>query len=173
MIIVLLGYMGSGKSSVGKELSKLLNLKFLDLDEVIVSNTGLSISEIFKAKGEIHFRKLETQTLAQIVASEEKCILSLGGGTPCYGNNMNLLNESTKVTSFYLKLSIQSLADRLIDELDHRPIIKHLTYKDQLTEYIAKHLFERHNFYEQASKMINCDQKLIKEVAAEIVAQLY
>lgn len=173
MIIVLLGYMGSGKSSVGRELANTLSYKFLDLDDVIEEGEGKSIPEIFSTQGEIYFRKKETQYLNQILEKEEHCVLSLGGGTPCYSNNMSTIGVADSTISFYLDLSISKLANRLVDEKDHRPVISHLQTIEELQEYIAKHLFERRPFYELANHKISVKEQTIKQLVEEILLKLF
>ena len=93
MIVVLMGYMGSGKSTIGKELATLLKYNFLDLDDYISEKENATISDIFKDKGEIYFRKKETEYLKEIINSYNDIVLALGGGTPCYGNNLKILND--------------------------------------------------------------------------------
>ena len=94
MKIVLLGYMASGKSSIGKKLAKILNVPFVDLDDLISEKEKLSIPEIFKTKGEIYFRKKEIENLENFF-QKDKFVLAVGGGTPCYGNNMDLINDNS------------------------------------------------------------------------------
>ncbi|MDR2121942.1 MAG: shikimate kinase, partial [Flavobacteriaceae bacterium] len=110
MIISLVGYMGSGKTTVGKRLSENLNLNFVDLDDYIVSNEKRSIKDIFSEKGEIYFRKIENSCL-DTVLNTDNIVLSPGGGTPVYYNNMELINS--KSISFYLKMSPAELTERL------------------------------------------------------------
>ncbi|QXP79399.1 MULTISPECIES: shikimate kinase [Winogradskyella] len=172
MIVVLIGYMGSGKSTLGKELARSLSYSFLDLDDYIAEKETASISEIFKSKGEIYFRKKETEYLIEVINSSENIVLALGGGTPCYSNNMPLLINNTNVKSFYLKLSIPLLVDRLFTEKEKRPLISHLTSKEDLTEFIGKHLFERSQYYSQSQYMINTDRKTQLEILDELKAQL-
>jgi len=171
MKIVLLGYMTSGKSSIGKQLSKNLSMKFLDLDDYIVEKEKMPITEIFSSKGEIYFRLIENTYLKEVLAKEEDFILSLGGGTPCYANNMEAINEG-KTKSVYLKATNQTLIDRLILKKSTRPIIANLS-DDQIPEFVAKHLFERRFYYEQAKYSINVDDKTIKQVSEEIEMLLY
>ena len=104
MIISLLGYMGSGKSHISKNLSQKINFKLIDLDQKISEQHGISIPEIFQTRGEIYFRKEEKRILEQLLNSEENLILSLGGGTPVYYNNMNIINEKSK--SIFLRASV-------------------------------------------------------------------
>lgn len=172
MIVALMGYMGSGKSTIGKNLATVLNYNFLDLDEYISEQENCSIPELFKNKGEIYFRKKETQYLNEVLSTKDNLVLALGGGTPCYGNNINILLDSSNVNLFYLKLSIPNLVLRLFKEKDSRPLISHLTTKEELTEFIGKHLFERTQHYNQASNIITTDNKSKKDILEEIVKAL-
>jgi len=165
MEIILVGYMGSGKSTIAQKLSEVLDLKMIDLDEYIVEKEGISIPEIFKKKGEIYFRKLETKTLEEIFKSEKNYVLSVGGGTPCYDNNINLITRYG--VSFYLKASLQTLNERLLKEKNSRPLIKNIRDQD-LLEFIAKHLFERNLYYEKTDHTIKIDGKDVKEIVEEI-----
>ena len=167
MKIVLLGYMASGKSSIGKELSENRILPFIDLDAYIESKEEMTINTIFKEKGEIYFRRMEHAYLKELLNSEASFVLSLGGGTPCYANNMELILNSTATTSIYLQASIPTLVARLIAGKEQRPLVKELG-DEKLTEYVAKHLFERRFFYEQAHNKLVIDQKKIVEIIAEI-----
>lgn len=167
MKIVLLGYMASGKSAVGKALSKKLNMDFIDLDAYIETKESASISEIFASKGEIYFRKVEGLYLNELLDTADNFILSLGGGTPCYGSNMQQI--LSKSESYYLKASINTIFERLKNETSERPLVATIG-TEKLPEYIAKHLFERAPFYEQASKIIPVDTKDIAEIVLEIKA---
>ena len=169
MEIILVGYMGSGKSTVARKLSDVLKLKMIDLDEYISNKEGLSIPELFKTKGEIYFRKLETQALKEIFASQKDYILSVGGGTPCYSNNIDLIIENEN--SFYLKASIQTLSERLLKEKHTRPLIQNINDQD-LNEFIAKHLFERNPFYERTNHTIKIDKKDVNEIVEEIILNM-
>jgi shikimate kinase len=164
-----MGYMGSGKTLVSKELSNLNNLKIFDLDTKISKQNNRSITEIFKEKGEIFFRKTEKEVLEKILSTEKNIILSLGGGTPCYYNNINRINEKT--ISVFLKTNVKTLAQRLSSEKDKRPLIQNISNED-LPEFIAKHLFERNPFYNQAKITINTDNLSTKEIAEEILTQI-
>lgn len=165
MKIVLLGYMASGKSAVGKILAKKMDLQFIDLDDFIEEKEQLSISEIFKTKGEIYFRRVEEIYLQELLNLSENFIISLGGGTPCYGNNMNLIHE--KAISFYLKASINTIFDRLKHETSQRPLVASVGL-EHLKEYIAKHLFERSNFYDKATFTVSVDGKNLNEIVEKI-----
>ena len=105
-VIVLIGYMGCGKSSVGKKLSQKLNVKFVDLDSVIEKKYSKSISQIFNDLGEIKFRSIENSELNSVLSNYKNCVLSLGGGTPCYHDNMSLiLSYTTNV--FFIDVNLK------------------------------------------------------------------
>ena len=161
--------MGSGKTLVSKELSVLNNFKIFDLDTEISKQNSRSITEIFKEKGEIFFRKTEKEVLEKILSTEKNIILSLGGGTPCYYNNIDSINEKT--ISVFLKTNVKTIAQRLSSEKDKRPLIQNISNED-LPEFIAKHLFERNPFYNQAKITINTDNLSAREIAEEILTQI-
>lgn len=169
MKIILIGYMGSGKSTVAKELAAALSLPFIDLDDYIVDKEKKSIKDIFEAKGEIYFRLQESKYLKEILEQETDAVLALGGGTPCYANNMELIKKESQ--SFYLKGGIATICNRLRSEKQQRPLIASLS-DEQLTEFIAKHLFERRNFYEQADQSISIDNKSIHELLQELLVKV-
>ncbi|SDL85120.1 shikimate kinase [Salinimicrobium catena] len=172
MKIILSGYMGSGKTAVGNELSQVTGLRFLDLDEEISRREGRNIPEIFKTSGEIYFRKKESEVLQELINSSEDLVLSLGGGTPCYGKNLQLLQEDYEVKLIYLKTSLEELTDRLFKEMEQRPLISHLDNRELLEDFIRKHLFERTYYYNQSDKIITTDGKTVKQVAGEILEDL-
>nr|WP_299175726.1 shikimate kinase [uncultured Allomuricauda sp.] len=166
MKVVLVGYMASGKSSIGRLLAEQLGIQFIDLDEYIEEQNQMSISDIFTDKGEIFFRRMEHQMLGQVLDENESVLLSTGGGTPCYSNNMNTIVKKSD-HSIYLQLPVSVLADRIGKEKDTRPLVSNLS-NDELPEFIGKHLFERRQFYSQAKHSINCDNKSLEEIVAEI-----
>ena len=131
--------MGSGKSTIGKRLSNKLNIPFIDLDQFIENQENETVKAIFDKKGELYFRKVERQALQHLIALESPAVISLGGGTPCYFDNMKDIVQS-KHNSIYLKASIPTLAARLKEEKALRPMIAHLTDDTALTEFIGKHL---------------------------------
>ena len=172
MKIFLLGYMGSGKSHIGKRLAEKINQKFIDFDEEIEKRENSTISEIFQKKGEIFFRKLERKVLEKMINLNEDAVISLGGGTPCYGDNMDLIKEAGDIVSFYLKLNVETLTERLEAEKEHRPMISHLEDKAKLEEFIRKHLFERGFYYNQSDYVLKCDNKSSDEIITEIQQKL-
>ncbi len=160
--IILLGYMGVGKTTIGKRLAEKIFFPFMDLDTFIEQKEGKKISQIFKDKGEIYFRKKEREYLTELLKSSSPMVLSLGGGTPCYGDAMQLVNEATQ-NVFFLQLSFQELTQRLLPQKDKRPLISHLQ-DDDLEDFIRKHLFDRNPFYMQAHNVINVSKKTIDEI---------
>ncbi len=164
--IILLGYMGSGKTVIGTLLAKQTNLQGLDLDQIIEKETGSSITSIFEQHGEIYFRKLEHRIFSDLMQSQQSFVLSLGGGTPCYAGNHEML-KGQGVVSVYLRTSIQELFRRLLPEQTHRPLIANME-ADEMKDFIAKSLFERSYFYNQAMHMVVTDGKTPQQVVSEI-----
>ena len=162
--------MGSGKTTIGKVLSKRLNSNFLDLDDYIEEAEGMSVREIFKNRGEVYFRKKETDYLREVLERDENIVLSVGGGTPCFGANMQLINDATP-NSIYIKTDLNVLCDRLSREKEERPLIANLAPED-FQEFIAKHLFERGFFYNQAHHTVHNHRKSITALVKEIVELL-
>lgn len=171
MIVVLLGYMGCGKSTVGQILADNIGTKFLDLDAYIEHQQQASISELFDAKGELFFRNIEAQAVKQLCNESDSLVLALGGGTPCYADTMQFLVNHLNVKTVYLNLSIKNLSDRLIHEKAKRPLIANLN-KEDIPEFIGKHLFERAFFYNQAELTIHTDNLAIEEILAKIQTEL-
>jgi shikimate kinase len=168
--IVLLGYMGCGKSTIANNLSEKTSLPFLDLDQYIEETTNMSIKELFEKRGEVHFRKLEHEAFVTLLEQEQTIILGLGGGTPCYANNHELL-QRPDVISIYLKASVATLFERLSRNKSKRPLIANLN-DAELNEFIAKHLFDRSYYYNQAQHKVTVDDKTVAETVESIVALL-
>ncbi len=163
MKVVLIGFMGSGKSKLGKKMARLLNLPFIDLDNFIEQKYKLSISEIFQEKGEEYFRQIESDTLKEIVHAEENFVLASGGGTPCFNDNMEFINSIS--TSIYLNVSEKILFGRLRANKSKRPLIANLS-DDELKAFIEKKLSERNKFYSQAQHLISVDNLTAKKIVA-------
>lgn len=170
MRIALLGYMGSGKSAVGNALAETLQIPFFDLDTQIEADLDATIREVFDTKGEIFFRKAESRVLNEFLALNPSFVLATGGGTPCYGENLKQLHDAGTIT-IYMQVGIPTLASRLRNEKEERPLIRHLSDAD-LIEFIGKHIFERSAFYNQAQRIINVGKKTIDEVVNTILADL-
>ena len=172
MRIVLVGYMGSGKSLVGELISEEFNFAFKDLDQEIEKRETRSISAIFENSGEIFFRKKEAEVLEDLLEIDEDFVLSLGGGTPCYGRNLDVIKSVNDVRMVYLKTSLEELQKRLNFERDKRPLLAHLNSPDALKDFIRKHLFERTYYYNQSHIIISTDAKTPSEIVAELKQQL-
>jgi shikimate kinase len=168
--IILLGYMGSGKSTIAIRLSKITDIPCIDLDKKIEERTDLSIDKIFKIHGEIYFRKLERDVFIELLNAPDNAIISLGGGTPCYANNHELL-KGDNIVSIYLKASVETLFERLASNKNKRPIIANKT-NEELKEFIAKHLFDRSFYYNQAQYKVRIDGKSKDETTQDILAIL-
>ncbi|MFV8374115.1 shikimate kinase [Flavobacterium sp. LB1P71] len=168
--IILLGYMGCGKSTIANKLSKNIEIPFVDLDKKIEEKVNLSINDIFEKHGEIYFRKLEHEVFIELLNSPDNLIIGLGGGTPCYANNHELL-KGDSVVSVYLKASIETLFDRLAHNKTKRPLIADKS-DEEMKEFIAKHLFDRSFYYNHAQHKVIVDDKTIDETVMDIVAIL-
>jgi shikimate kinase len=169
MNLVIMGYMGSGKSAVGRRLAELLQREFIDLDALIEQRLESTISEIFDQKGAVYFRKYESEILREICGRPGNVVIALGGGTPIYGDNLKWINDSDFNLSIYLKISIQPLVKRLWPERHHRPIIASLGTPEALEDFVRKHLFERTFAYMQAQLVFDVSALDLDSVAKEIL----
>lgn len=149
-IIYVIGFMGSGKTTIGRELALRLNWSFVDLDKKIEDHTKKTIPEIFSQNGEKYFREIESNVLKSL-SSVNKTIISTGGGTPCHDENMKLM-LSTGLT-VYLKLTPDELETRLQESRGGRPLIMDLD-KENLRIFIEKKLTEREKWYELSEIII-------------------
>ena len=169
--IILIGYMGSGKSAISKVLSEKLQINHIDLDTFIEREEKDTIADIFRKKGEIYFRKKETIHLKTLVNAPERIIIALGGGTPCFGENMKTITKNTNCKSFYLKARPQTLFERLKTEKKQRPLIRDIATQE-LKAFISKHLFERIPFYQKANYHIEVDNVSIEKISLKIIEKL-
>jgi len=165
MRIYLIGYMGSGKSTVGTGLAKALNLDFIDLDHYIESRNHRTIPDIFARDGEAEFRRLEQKALHE-VSEFENIVIATGGGAPCFFDNMEVIKRTGK--SLYLNGSPRILADRLMHSKTERPLIKGKT-EPELVAFIAETLAKRSEWYTQAESILNFDHDVS---TAEVLAAL-
>lgn len=146
-IIFLVGFMGCGKTTLGRKLANRLGYDFMDLDHVLEAQEGITIAEYFARFGEDAFRELESGVLKQ-TKYPENAIVSTGGGLPCFFNNMDWMNAHGK--TIYIKLSPKTLATRLENEKEERPLLRQ-HHGDALVAFIADKLTEREPFYSQAA----------------------
>ncbi|MFH1005316.1 MAG: shikimate kinase [Bacteroidota bacterium] len=166
MKLFLIGYMGSGKSSVGRRLSEKLKMDFIDFDDHIEKEYGKTITEIFDTEGEEKFRELEHQHLKTFL-KKNNIIVSLGGGTPCYHNNIELINENS--ISVYIEMSVDALVKRLAKAKNKRPLIRDMNEFD-LKFFIESNLKKRIPIYRKAHISINAEN-LSEEQLAEIIVK--
>ena len=163
--IVLIGFMGSGKTSVGTELSTLLEMDYIDTDDIIVEDSGISINEIFNAYGEAEFRKLERKTIEGL-GDIKNTIISCGGGVVLDPANIELLRDNGKIV--WLKVSPGEILNRLSND-DSRPLLKDSFTLKGLSEILKNRL----PLYENAGDIIiDTDKKNVREIAKEIIEKL-
>lgn len=166
MKIAFVGYMASGKSLWANCLADKLDVDCIDLDVFLETNfLHQSIAKFISEKGELAFRKLEKKALHEICMRQDDLILACGGGTPCYYNNMDLLNQF--FFTVFLNPSISVLVNRLKAQQNTRPLLSHLQ-TDELPEFVAKHLFERRHFYAQADAQLQKDAIELDDILALI-----
>lgn len=165
MRIYLIGYMGSGKSTVGKGLAKELSLQFIDLDSFIEERNHKTIPEIFASLGENGFRLLEQKALHE-VASFENIVIATGGGAPCFFDNMEVINKTG--ISVYLNGTPQILMDRLRHSKTDRPLINGKS-DPELLEFIHDTLEKRNQWYKQARVIIDFDRDLMVPEIIEVL----
>ncbi|HAA00442.1 MAG TPA: shikimate kinase [Flavobacteriales bacterium] len=155
MRLYLVGFMGSGKSTVAKLLAEDMNLTAFDLDQIIIEESGLPVSILFKQEGEQAFRIRESKLLDQWIKSNAHGVLATGGGTPCFLGNGRKMEMSGVM--IYLKTSADTLSRRLNDQMESRPLLAGLKGKE-LFSYIEHTLAQRSEFYERARIIVNADQ---------------
>ena len=169
--IVLLGYMGCGKTTISNKLEAILNLPKFELDQIIEKEYKMSISEIFNKKGQIEFRRIERIFLKKLLNNKDKSIISLGGGTPCYHDNMEIILKYSK-NVFFINTSPELLSERLFKQRSKRPIIESINSIIKLKEFISKHLFERIIFYNKANHIILDSNQGIDSTCNKIVEKI-
>jgi shikimate kinase len=152
MKIYLIGMPGSGKSTLGDELAKALNSKFVDLDEEIEKKAGKCIKNIFKEDGEEYFRETESNLLKYYSKSNAEFVMSTGGGAPCYHKGIHIMNDTG--VSIYLKISKQELYKRLNKGKESRPL---LAKRESLETSIENLIMERGVIYDQAKVIVESD----------------
>lgn len=157
--IILIGYMGAGKTTIGKALARELNLEFFDLDWYIEDRFRKKIPEIFATKGEEGFRELERRMLHE-VAEFEDVVISCGGGTPCFFDNMEYMNQ--QADTIYLCATPEVLKEHLLMGKSQRPLIEGKS-PDELEAYIKQSLEMRRAYYERAKRIVNIEVLHTKE----------
>jgi len=156
--IFLIGYMGVGKTTAGRELAKCMNLDFIDLDLFIQNRYNKAISCIFEEEGESGFRIIENKVLREI-AEFENVVIATGGGAPCFYDNMEIMNNAG--LTIYLKATPELLAERLNDCKEKRPLIKDKDEKELLS-FVTESLEKRNPYYMQAQIILETDELVNK-----------
>lgn len=158
--LTIMGFMGSGKSTLGKQIAKKMGVDFTDLDSYIEESTGKSIPSIFKKYGEDDFREIESQCLREVLLKPNQ-IVATGGGTPCHRNNLELIK--TLSTSVYLQVSPEALVKRLLRSKNPRPLIQGKSNDDLLT-YVQQKLKKREKYYLEANYIVQSDQIQVEDL---------
>ena len=166
--VYLIGYMGCGKTTIGKRLAKSLGWDVIDMDSRIESRYRKTIPDIFASEGEDSFRKKERFILEEL-SSLENVVVSTGGGAPCFFDNIDVMNSSGLCV--YIRMTPEALAARLKNAKANRPLLKDKT-EEELTNFIKEQLEKRRAFYEQARYVIDNDNGTPEEAAAKIAELL-
>ena len=164
MKIYLVGFMGSGKTTLGRHIAGLTGYDFVDTDRFIEMQEGISIAQIFAERGESTFREMEYQVL-QTLQQRDFVIISTGGGLPCHSNNMDMMLGNGKVV--YLETSVQSLTNRLIHSHTERPLLKGKT-EEELQEYVREKLAQREPVYARAHITIQTEQLSVEKLMQQL-----
>lgn len=169
MRVYLIGFMASGKSTIGLELAKTLNFEFIDLDTYIEQKSDNTIKQIFEQKGEERFRILENEALREVASIEGNMVIAAGGGTSCFYNSIDFMNKTG--LTIYLKTEVAELVARLIESKTDRPLLWGKT-QQELTDYILRVLNERKKYYEKAKITIDSSTVNISQLAQTIMSSI-
>lgn len=164
MLIFIIGYMASGKTTLGEQMARLLNYRFVDLDEMIEVASGYSIPGFFERFGEEQFRQKEREVLLTHL-NDTDTIIATGGGTPCHADNMELMNRCG--ITIFLDTSLETILERLSRKISQRPLLSRVP-KQQVPEFIRNHQQSRKIFYEQAKIKIRQDDYSLDEIINQI-----
>jgi shikimate kinase len=163
MNVVLIGFMGSGKTTIGNALATRKGLKFIDTDRVIETQNNMSIKDIFDNFGETHFRQLEKQSIDQLMNIND-CVISVGGGAVMYHNNLDTLKRIG--TTVFLDAPMQKLLTNL--KAEFRPLVGNTIEENKLSELLNS----RYSTYEKADIIINTESLNIEQTIDEVVKRL-
>ncbi len=155
--IFLIGYMGCGKSSLGRKLAKAGGMEFMDMDYIIEQREGASISDIFHYQGEEYFRDAERALIEELGTAEGDMVISTGGGAPAWQNNMELMNSLG--ATIYLRRTAQQIASRLSPHgRQKRPKLRGLN-DEELVAFMTTNMAEREPFYSKAKYCVDCAER--------------
>lgn len=166
MKIFLVGYMGCGKSSLGRKIAKAGGMQFVDMDSIIEEREGAAISDIFRYEGEEYFRKMERALIEELAQSEGDLVISTGGGAPAWQDNMQRMNQIGQ--SVYLRRTAQQIASRLSPHgRQKRPKLRGLN-DEELVAFMTENMAQREPYYALAKHCIDCaslsDEELVKKI---------
>ena len=167
MRIFIIGFMYSGKSTIGKKLAKAMNLEYIDTDHVFESKYNITVAHFFEKYGEDLFREFEHKILLETI-EKDNVIISTGGGLPCFNGNMELIKQNG--ISIYLNMSPISIIHRINHSKKKRPLLKNKS-PEELQTYIETLLKQREIFYNQATLTIKGESPNIKEIQEEILSK--
>jgi shikimate kinase len=166
--LYIIGFMGSGKTTMGLKLAALLGWTFTDLDKSVEGTTGMTIPEIFSIHGEEYFREVESEMLRSL-NSGTNSVISTGGGTPCFGDNMDFMLETG--LTLYLKLTPGQLKKRLSVSKGERPLLKELSDED-LLKFIEEKLESREKFYNRAKITVDGFNVNVRQIYSVVKGEL-
>ncbi|MBQ8653170.1 MAG: shikimate kinase [Alistipes sp.] len=165
--LFLVGYMGCGKSTIGRKLSRALHLSFVDTDNCIEEREGATVFDIFHYEGEERFREIEREVLEEVIRREEASVVSTGGGLPAWGDNMERMNAVGRTV--YLKRSAENIASRLSPYgRQKRPRLRGLN-DEELVLFMRDDMAKRDPFYSRAVQVVACEGKSDEEIIREII----
>ena len=168
MKLFLIGYMGCGKSSLGRKLAKAADMEFVDMDSLIEQREGAAVSDIFRYEGEEYFRGLERAIIDEVAASDGDMIISTGGGAPAWQDNMAKINSVGQ--SFYLRRTAEQIASRLSPHgRQKRPKLRGLN-DEELVAFMRENMAEREPYYMQATHCIDCAERSDAELIEYILS---
>jgi shikimate kinase len=165
--LFLIGYMGCGKSSLGRKIAKASGMQFMDMDSIIEQREGASISDIFHYEGESYFRAAESALIEELGHSDGDMVISTGGGAPAWGENMELMNSLG--TTVYLCRTAEQIASRLSPHgRQKRPKLRGLN-DEELVAFMRENMAERHPFYAKAKHTLECAERSDAELIEHIL----
>lgn len=167
--LFLVGYMGCGKSTLGRKLARRLGVAFVDTDALVEQREGAAVADVFRYEGEEHFRQVEREVLEDVIASEDAAVVSTGGGLPVWGDNMQRMNEAGDTV--YLRRSAEQIARRLSPYgRQKRPRLRGLS-DEELVGFMGRDMAAREPFYTQARLIVDCtetsDEELVERILRE------
>jgi len=161
--------MGAGKTTIGKRLSNRLQIPFFDTDKMVEQQEGMSITQIFDLYSDNWFRQKEREIL-NALSLEENAVISTGGGTPCYGDNMDFLLEHGIV--IYLWLPVGTIVKRLEQSKKERPLVRNFSSSEELSRFVINKLSERQAFYQKAHITVDAMNYNLVDILQNLIEQM-